>query len=326
MVPHADSPGLGLGLPLIAQLAERFEVSDHVPEGSKLQMTFARAPAPDRSPTSSRQRRVGPLPLRASRRTLDEPNVDACWGAARRRRACLRRACAGTIRGVRVACGVRRRRAIAVALRAAVPVEAEGRWRRRGVRRRRRRAPRARGPGSPPAGVGARWPASAQGCPGRGVAFEHAIGDEDHPVAGLELELLHPQVAPGARRTACPRRARSPRRRPSRSRNGRGCPALRIARGLRTRSMRTSWPVTNLPAREVDAAPRCAAAPARAGSLRAGGVLRSAPTTSVASIADSTVWPMASVIDTCSVLRSSEKSNVSPPTSPAGSSHPASVN
>ena len=42
--------------------------------------------------------------------------------------------------------------------------------------------------------------------------------------------------------------------------------------------------------------------------------------------AASTSWPMASVIERCSVSRSSEKSNVSPPTSPAGSSQAASVN
>ena len=40
----------------------------------------------------------------------------------------------------------------------------------------------------------------------------------------------------------------------------------------------------------------------------------------------STSWPIASVIDRCSVSRSRAKSNVSPPTSPAGSSHAASVN
>ena len=46
----------------------------------------------------------------------------------------------------------------------------------------------------------------------------------------------------------------------------------------------------------------------------------------VASRAALTSWPMASVIETCSVSRSSAKSKVSPPTSPAGSSQPASVN
>ena len=43
---------------------------------------------------------------------------------------------------------------------------------------------------------------------------------------------------------------------------------------------------------------------------------------SVASIAASTSWPMASVIEKCSVSRSSAKSKVSPPTLPAGSSQP----
>ena len=47
--------------------------------------------------------------------------------------------------------------------------------------------------------------------------------------------------------------------------------------------------------------------------------LRRAPTSTVANRAASIVWPIASVIDTCSVSRSSEKSKVSPPISPAGS-------
>ena len=50
--------------------------------------------------------------------------------------------------------------------------------------------------------------------------------------------------------------------------------------------------------------------------------MRSAPTTSVASRAERTEWPIASVTEMCSVSRSSEKSNVSPPTCPAGSSQP----
>ena len=51
-----------------------------------------------------------------------------------------------------------------------------------------------------------------------------------------------------------------------------------------------------------------------------------APDMSVASRAASTSWPMASVIEKCSMSRSSAKSKVSPPTLPAGSSQPASVN
>lgn len=41
MAPRPDSPGLGLGLALIARLAERVEITDHTPTGTKLQMTFA---------------------------------------------------------------------------------------------------------------------------------------------------------------------------------------------------------------------------------------------------------------------------------------------
>ena len=41
MRPRPDSPGLGVGLSLIAQLAKRVEVSDHTPTGTRLQMTFA---------------------------------------------------------------------------------------------------------------------------------------------------------------------------------------------------------------------------------------------------------------------------------------------
>ena len=48
--------------------------------------------------------------------------------------------------------------------------------------------------------------------------------------------------------------------------------------------------------------------------------LRRPPTSTVANRAASIVWPIASVIDTCSASRSSEKSKVSPPTSPAGCS------
>ena len=41
MVPRADSPGLGLGLPLIVKLTQQVAVSDHAPAGTTLQMTFA---------------------------------------------------------------------------------------------------------------------------------------------------------------------------------------------------------------------------------------------------------------------------------------------
>jgi anti-sigma regulatory factor (Ser/Thr protein kinase) len=45
MVPRPDSPGLGLGLSLIAQLAKRVEVGVNAPTGTALRMTFAVGPA-----------------------------------------------------------------------------------------------------------------------------------------------------------------------------------------------------------------------------------------------------------------------------------------
>ena len=41
MASRSDSPGLGLGLALIARLTQQVEISDHVPAGTRLQMTFA---------------------------------------------------------------------------------------------------------------------------------------------------------------------------------------------------------------------------------------------------------------------------------------------
>ena len=40
MVPRLDSPGLGLGLALIAHAAENLEVHDGDPAGTRLRMTF----------------------------------------------------------------------------------------------------------------------------------------------------------------------------------------------------------------------------------------------------------------------------------------------
>jgi serine/threonine-protein kinase RsbW/stage II sporulation protein AB (anti-sigma F factor) len=42
MVPRPDTPGLGLGLPLIAQLAETLQVEAVEPSGTRLVMRFAR--------------------------------------------------------------------------------------------------------------------------------------------------------------------------------------------------------------------------------------------------------------------------------------------
>ncbi len=45
MSPRADSPGLGVGLPLIASLTESLELSSGADGGTEVRMTFARAPA-----------------------------------------------------------------------------------------------------------------------------------------------------------------------------------------------------------------------------------------------------------------------------------------
>jgi anti-sigma regulatory factor (Ser/Thr protein kinase) len=41
MKPRTDSPGLGLGLPLVATLAERFEVEARLDGGTRVRMVFA---------------------------------------------------------------------------------------------------------------------------------------------------------------------------------------------------------------------------------------------------------------------------------------------
>ena len=41
MMPRADSPGIGLGLPLVATLAERFEVQARAGGGTRVLMAFA---------------------------------------------------------------------------------------------------------------------------------------------------------------------------------------------------------------------------------------------------------------------------------------------
>jgi anti-sigma regulatory factor (Ser/Thr protein kinase) len=41
MVPRADSPGVGLGLPMVATLAERFEVEARAGGGTRVLMAFA---------------------------------------------------------------------------------------------------------------------------------------------------------------------------------------------------------------------------------------------------------------------------------------------
>jgi serine/threonine-protein kinase RsbW/stage II sporulation protein AB (anti-sigma F factor) len=41
MTPRADSPGLGVGLPLIASLAETLELTNGADGGTEVRMTFA---------------------------------------------------------------------------------------------------------------------------------------------------------------------------------------------------------------------------------------------------------------------------------------------
>ena len=45
LAPRTDSPGLGLGLPLIATLAERFDMQTPPSGGTRLEMTFPRDPS-----------------------------------------------------------------------------------------------------------------------------------------------------------------------------------------------------------------------------------------------------------------------------------------
>jgi serine/threonine-protein kinase RsbW len=41
LAPRPDSPGLGMGLPLIAQLADHFELTDDGGDGTRVRMRFA---------------------------------------------------------------------------------------------------------------------------------------------------------------------------------------------------------------------------------------------------------------------------------------------
>jgi anti-sigma regulatory factor (Ser/Thr protein kinase) len=59
LAPRPDSPGLGMGLPLIAQLADHFELSDNGGRGTRVRMRFDidHAPAPRRPGTGDTSRR-----------------------------------------------------------------------------------------------------------------------------------------------------------------------------------------------------------------------------------------------------------------------------
>ena len=45
MLPRTDSPGLGLGLSIIGQLAQRLQIFEHGASGTEVRMTFALAAA-----------------------------------------------------------------------------------------------------------------------------------------------------------------------------------------------------------------------------------------------------------------------------------------
>lgn len=49
MLPRPDSPGLGVGLPLMARLSESMEVSNRADGGTEVRMIFA-TQSPDRAP------------------------------------------------------------------------------------------------------------------------------------------------------------------------------------------------------------------------------------------------------------------------------------
>jgi anti-sigma regulatory factor (Ser/Thr protein kinase) len=68
LVPRTDSPGLGMGLPLIAQLADHFELSDNGARGTRVQMRFATHETPPPRPPSP----GGHERPRAHRRSVSE--------------------------------------------------------------------------------------------------------------------------------------------------------------------------------------------------------------------------------------------------------------
>lgn len=47
LAPRLNTPGLGLGLPLIARLTDRFEITEHPEPGTLLTMGFACTPSPE---------------------------------------------------------------------------------------------------------------------------------------------------------------------------------------------------------------------------------------------------------------------------------------
>ena len=60
LAPRTDSPGLGLGLPIMAHMSERFEIVSG-PEGTEIHLAFrCRGPADRRRPARRRPARLAP--------------------------------------------------------------------------------------------------------------------------------------------------------------------------------------------------------------------------------------------------------------------------
>lgn len=58
LTPRLDSPGLGLGLPLIARTTDHFEITERAPSGTLLTMGFTAEPPPPPAPVPAGQEAV----------------------------------------------------------------------------------------------------------------------------------------------------------------------------------------------------------------------------------------------------------------------------
>ena len=76
LTPRDDSPGLGLGLGLIMQVADSFEVSHDLGRGTEIRMSFPvspRAAAPRAHPGGERRSSETPAQRRGSRASASSP-------------------------------------------------------------------------------------------------------------------------------------------------------------------------------------------------------------------------------------------------------------
>jgi hypothetical protein len=159
-----------------------------------------------------------------------------------------------------------------------------------------------------------------------GIALQHAVGEEQEAVAGLERQVLHavlaaphgPERQVGFELHPLDASVAQPERQ--------WMPGVDDGGGPGAQVVRPTWPVTKPPFGALSARPSLARRACSASPTPARRGLRRPPIRSVASSATLTSWPMASVSEKCSIPRSSAKSKVSPPTLPAGSSQPAIVN